>query len=135
MTGAFILSKQITIAHRKLFLAMAGLRALIYGTWVFWYVLPSSVAAYELLSPFELWDMIQGKELFHQVYDSQGHYSAKSHLAEMIALLDPPRREFVAKAESMPCQKWPDPVKGEEGKTFTSAREYFGGPFFDSDGL
>lgn len=79
--------------------------------------------------------MTQGKELFQQVYDSQGHYAAKAHLAEMIGLLGPPPREFVAKAESMSCQTWPEPVKCEDGKTCTNAKEYFGGPFFDSDGL
>ncbi|EDN03765.1 predicted protein [Histoplasma mississippiense (nom. inval.)] len=35
-------------------------------------------------------DIIQGKELFRQVYDAQGHFDAKAHLAEMIALLGPP---------------------------------------------
>ncbi|EER39738.1 protein kinase [Histoplasma capsulatum H143] len=47
----------------------------------------------------DIWNL--GKELFRQVYDAQGHYDAKAHLAEMIALLGPPHPELVARSHSM----------------------------------
>lgn len=81
-----------------------------------------------------LWDLIQGKELFRQVHDAQGHYDAKSHLAEMIALLGPPPPELVARSHSIRGYKWPEPIKQGEGKICESSEQYFSGPFFDEDG-
>ncbi|KAK9367918.1 kinase-like domain-containing protein [Lipomyces kononenkoae] len=81
-----------------------------------------------------LWDIIQGEELFHQVRDIQGHYDAKAHLAEIIALLGPPPPGLVARSHSMQGYKWPEPVKNEDGRVCESAEQYFGGPFFDEDG-
>ncbi|KAK9320294.1 kinase-like domain-containing protein [Lipomyces orientalis] len=81
-----------------------------------------------------LWDIIQGKELFYQVHDTQGHYDAKAHLAEIIALLGPPPPMLVARSHLMLGYKWPEPVKKEDGKVCESAEQYFGGPFFDEDG-
>ena len=40
--------------------------------------------------PDQLWDMIEGKELFQHIHDQQGCYNAKLHIAEMTALLGPP---------------------------------------------
>ncbi|KAJ5796965.1 uncharacterized protein N7518_005505 [Penicillium psychrosexuale] len=79
-----------------------------------------------------LWDIIQGRELFRQVHDAQGHYQAKAHLAEMIALLGHPPPELIARLQSMKYQ-WPEPVE-EDGVTYDSAEQYFGGPFFDHTG-
>ncbi|EGC45498.1 protein kinase [Histoplasma capsulatum var. duboisii H88] len=82
-----------------------------------------------------LWDMIQGRELFQHIHNTQGHYAAKSHLAEMIGFLGPPPRELVEKARSMSGQQWPEPIKVEDDEICASAMEYFGGPFFDGDGM
>ncbi|KAJ9375692.1 hypothetical protein DTO063F5_9212 [Paecilomyces variotii] len=81
-----------------------------------------------------LWDLIQGKELFQQVYDAQGRYVAKAHLAEMIALLGPPPPELISRTYSLSGRKWPEPVKREDGKVCETAEQYFGGPFFGEDG-
>lgn len=32
-------------------------------------------------------------------------------------------------------QKWPDPIRIEDGSICKSSRQYFGGPFFDQDGI
>ncbi|KAK2809426.1 hypothetical protein FQN50_003885 [Emmonsiellopsis sp. PD_5] len=82
-----------------------------------------------------LWDLIQGKELFHQVHSTQGRYNAKAHLAEMIALLGPPHPELVARSHLMLGYSWPEPIKREDGKVCENAEQYFGGPFFDKDGI
>ncbi|KAJ9198984.1 hypothetical protein DTO021D3_8558 [Paecilomyces variotii] len=51
-----------------------------------------------------IWNMMEGKDLFKHIRSSKGDYDARAHIAEMIAKL---------------CH---------------TAREYFGGPFFNSEG-
>ncbi|KAE8376038.1 kinase-like domain-containing protein [Aspergillus bertholletiae] len=65
-----------------------------------------------LVALLQLWDILQGKELFQQIYNEQGHYNAKAHLAEMIALLGRPPPELIARSQSM---KWPEPLKWQDG--------------------
>jgi hypothetical protein len=55
-------------------------------------------------------------ELFRQVKDAQGHYDAKAHIAEMIALLGPPPKELLAKSDAMTDFKWPNSIRNEGGK-------------------
>jgi hypothetical protein len=45
----------------------------------------------------QLWNILGSKELFQQVHDTNGQYDAKSHLAEMIALLGPPPPKGIAR--------------------------------------
>ncbi|OJJ68878.1 hypothetical protein ASPBRDRAFT_57439 [Aspergillus brasiliensis CBS 101740] len=80
-----------------------------------------------------LWDIIGRKELFQQVLDADGQYDAKSHLAEMISLLGPPPRAFLAKSKTLSKQNWPQPVTNERGKVCNNAEEFFDGPFFDAE--
>ncbi|KAL3444933.1 kinase-like domain-containing protein [Aspergillus insuetus] len=48
-----------------------------------------------------LWNILGSKELFQRVHGTNGRYNAKSHLAEMIALLGPPPRALLAKSKAM----------------------------------
>ncbi|KAJ5683318.1 hypothetical protein N7462_006483 [Penicillium macrosclerotiorum] len=81
-----------------------------------------------------LWDMIQGQELFRQVQDSQGRYDAKSHLAEMIALLGSPPAELLTRSEHMREVRWPMEILNDHGALCNTVEQYFDGPFFDQDG-
>ncbi|TPX24725.1 hypothetical protein DIZ76_010161 [Coccidioides immitis] len=81
-----------------------------------------------------IWDIMQGQELFHQVYDKQGHYDAKAHLAEMIALLGPPPPGLIARTYSTVGYKFPEPVRKDDGNVCENSGQYFGGPFFSKDG-
>lgn len=83
----------------------------------------------------QLWDMIEGRELFRHIHDQQGRYDAKLHIAEMIALLGPPPPEIIQRYQYMRGYSWPGPVRREDGRVCTTAEEYFGGPFFDNDGI
>ncbi|OJJ44440.1 hypothetical protein ASPZODRAFT_71973 [Penicilliopsis zonata CBS 506.65] len=80
-----------------------------------------------------LWNILGSKELFQQVCDGNGIYDAKSHLAEMIALLGPPPRELLARSKAMSEHNWPQPVMNETGKLCRNAQEFFDGPFFDTE--
>ncbi|KAF7164904.1 hypothetical protein CNMCM5623_009304 [Aspergillus felis] len=81
-----------------------------------------------------LWNILGSKELFQQVHDTNGQYDAKSHLAEMIALLGPPPRELLAKSKAMSEHNWPQPVTNDTGKLCKNAEEFFDGPFFNTEG-
>ncbi|GAD99519.1 kinase domain containing protein [Paecilomyces variotii No. 5] len=82
----------------------------------------------------DVWDIIQGKELFSRIYNTQGHYDAKAHLAEMIALLGPLPLELISRSNSSD-RKWPKPIKREDSQICETPEQYFGGPFFDENGI
>ncbi|KAJ0414194.1 kinase-like domain-containing protein [Aspergillus carlsbadensis] len=81
-----------------------------------------------------IWDIMQGQELFRQIYDKQGRYDAKAHLAEMIALLGPPPPRLITRAYSAAAYKWPQPVRKGDGSICENFEQYFGGPFFNTEG-
>ncbi|GAQ10370.1 SRSF protein kinase 3 [Aspergillus lentulus] len=80
-----------------------------------------------------LWNILGSKELFQQVHDTNGQYDAKSHLAEMIALLGPPPGVLLAKLKAMSERNWPQPVTNDAGKLCNNAQEFFDGPFFNAE--
>lgn len=82
----------------------------------------------------KVWNIIEGTELFTQVEDTNGRYDAKSHLAEMIALLGPPPKGVIERADHMSQVDFPTPIRIEAGKLSKNARELFGGPYFDEEG-
>lgn len=88
-----------------------------------------------LLMPDQLWDMIEGKELFRHIHDQEGRYDAKLHIAEMIALLGLPPPEVIQRYQYMREYSWPNPVRREDGRVCETAEEYFCGPFFDEKGI
>lgn len=67
-------------------------------------------------------------------YDPR-EYDAKSHLAELIALLGPPPRELLTLSEKNSQLEWPEAGKAADGKFHSNARDYFRGPYFDSEGM
>ncbi|KAK2782299.1 hypothetical protein FQN53_000115 [Emmonsiellopsis sp. PD_33] len=82
-----------------------------------------------------LWDIIEGRELFQHIHDHAGHYNAKLHIAEMIALLGSPPPEVIQRYQYMREYLWPEPVRREDGRLCETAEEYFCGPFFDEKGI
>ncbi|EZF32962.1 CMGC/SRPK protein kinase [Trichophyton interdigitale MR816] len=81
-----------------------------------------------------LWNILGGKELFQQVHDQNGLYNAKSHLAEMIALLGAPPTSLIARSNAVSGNNWPEHVTTTTGKLCKNPREFFDGPFFGPDG-
>ncbi|KUM55653.1 hypothetical protein ACN42_g11594 [Penicillium freii] len=81
-----------------------------------------------------VWNIIEGTELFTQVEDANGRYDPKSHLAEMIALLGPPPKEVIERADYMSQVEYASTISIEVGKPCKNAREIFGGPYFDKEG-
>ncbi|KGO67759.1 hypothetical protein PITC_000970 [Penicillium italicum] len=83
----------------------------------------------------KVWNIIEGTELFTQVEDANGRYNPKSHLAEMIALLGPPPKEVIERADFMSQVEYDSTISIEIGKPCKNAREVFGGPYFDEKGI
>ncbi|KAL4923708.1 putative protein kinase [Aspergillus undulatus] len=81
-----------------------------------------------------LWDLVEGRNLFSQFRDEHGNYSAKAHLAEMIALLGPPPAELLERYQHWRGFKFPEKIRARTGPLFESAEEFFQGPFFSEDG-
>ncbi|KAL4876551.1 protein kinase [Aspergillus karnatakaensis] len=73
-------------------------------------------------------------ELFTQVVDAEDNYLAKSHLAEMIALLGPPPAKLLKKFKDRTETPWPFSASGAIDKACHNMQEWFEGPFFNDDG-
>ncbi|KAJ6001333.1 hypothetical protein N7522_006560 [Penicillium canescens] len=86
------------------------------------------------LTSCQLWNIIQGKEMFSQIHGPQGHYQAKAHLADMISLLGHLPLELIARSQSMSGYKWPELVISADGVTCENAEQYFDDQFFDHNG-
>ncbi|KAE8354503.1 kinase-like domain-containing protein [Aspergillus coremiiformis] len=79
------------------------------------------------------WNIIENTELFCHTHDTEGQYSAKAHIAEMIGLLGPPPKKFLARSDTS-AYAWPDSITNEAGKPCRSLHEFYGGPFFTHEG-
>lgn len=77
---------------------------------------------------------MEGKDLFKHIRSSKGDYDVQAHLAEMIALLGPPPKELLDREKLWSDIKWDNAVLNSDSKLCHTAREYFGGPFFNSEG-
>jgi hypothetical protein len=80
--------------------------------------------------------MMEGKELFTDIEDGQGYYSAHAHLAQMIALLGPPPISLLEheKKSRKSTFDFMMVILNPEMADYKNAFEYFGGPFFDDNG-
>ena len=83
----------------------------------------------------QLWNIIEGTELFTQVEHPNRDYNAPSHLAEMIALLGPPPKEVIQRANYFSQHDFDYPITLEPGRSCKNIRELFSGPQFDEEGM
>lgn len=83
---------------------------------------------------FQMWNLVENKELFQHTKDDKGEYSPQHHIAEMIALHGPPPQELLRLSEENSQTPWAEPGHDSRGTSYRTAREYFGGPYFDAEG-
>ncbi|KAK0111542.1 hypothetical protein ONS95_001895 [Cadophora gregata] len=81
-----------------------------------------------------IWNMLEGRDLFTYTRSSQGDYDVRAHLAEMIALLGTPPKTLIEREVRWSAVKWSHAVPNSEGRLCWTAREYYGGPFFNTEG-
>lgn len=85
--------------------------------------------------PNQLWDMIEGKELFQHIHDQVGRYDTRQHITKIIALLGRPPPEVIQRYQYIQEYSWPKPVRREDGRVCETAEEYFCEPFFNEKGI
>ena len=61
-------------------------------------------------------------------------YTAQAHIAEMIAILGPPPQKLIDEERQWRDIPWERSFPSPSGTWCTTAREYYGGLFFDSKG-
>lgn len=82
--------------------------------------------------------MLEDRDLFVHIRPDGGNYSGAAHLAEMIALLGPPPKSMVDEAiEENEKREWRWNAKAQnaQGKLCDHPVDYWGGPFFDAEGM
>jgi hypothetical protein len=77
---------------------------------------------------------LENKDLFGHIHSNDGKYNCRKHFAQMIALLGHPPQELLDREREARNWKWEPPIENSEGRICTSVDDYFGGPFFNSDG-
>ena len=77
---------------------------------------------------------MEDKELFAHLKSQKGNYTARAHLAEMIALLGPPPQKLIDQEKLWRDIPWDRSFPDTNGEWYNTARKYYGGPFFDSKG-
>jgi len=82
----------------------------------------------------QIWNMMEGKDLFTDLKDEQGYYNGNAHLAQMIAFLGPPPASLLQWKRKLRKVTFTPKIKNPQGQTCENAFQYFGGPFFDDDG-
>jgi serine/threonine protein kinase len=87
-----------------------------------------------LTQVLQIWNIMEGRDLFTHLSSSQRNYDVGAYLGEMIALLGPPPKELIDREIRWSGVKWSHAVSNSEGRLSQTAREFFGGPFFYPDG-
>ncbi|KAF2461412.1 kinase-like domain-containing protein [Lineolata rhizophorae] len=82
----------------------------------------------------EVWDLLAGEELFQKFNSKDGTYSARHHLAEIIALLGPVPPGLMKRERNMRHWQWALDAVNAKGKLCNNGADFYGGPFFDDNG-
>jgi len=77
---------------------------------------------------------MEGKDLFTNLKDEQGHYNVHALLAQMIALLGPPPMALLKREKSFRKLTFTPEMQNPLGESCGNAVQFFGGPFFDDNG-
>lgn len=78
---------------------------------------------------------MENRDLFENIGDTEGTYSAHAHLARMTALLGPAPTAIVELERICRNLEFDPPVRSPGGKLCKNACQYFDGPFFDDKGM
>ncbi|OCL14839.1 CMGC protein kinase [Glonium stellatum] len=81
-----------------------------------------------------IWHIVETTEFFKNVNNPDDKYDCPAHLAEMIGLLGPPPKEMIAREMEARQWTWDKPMLNWNGQPSMTVSEFFGGPFFDSEG-
>lgn len=82
----------------------------------------------------QIWSLLAGQDLFRYVIGDNGRYSARHHLAEMVALLGPIPQKLIEKEKLMRTIRWRPKALNDNGILCDNIDDFLGGPFFDDCG-
>lgn len=88
-----------------------------------------------LLTRAQMFELLEGVDLFEHVRDERGKYSTRKHLANMIALLGPPPSSLIKRERASREMLLPYDVTDDQGKTHSTMAGLYQGPFFFEDGM
>lgn len=77
---------------------------------------------------------MENRDLFEPI-TTDGKYDARVHIAQMIALLGHPPLEFLESERKWRDVPWCQPCPNDAGHECFFPREFWGGPFFNDDGM
>lgn len=78
--------------------------------------------------------MMEGRTLFTDVVDEQGHYNAHTHLAQMVALFGPLPKIMLEQEKYFRTWAFTPAAQNPKGELCSNSFQYFGGPFFNDEG-
>lgn len=81
-----------------------------------------------------MWNLLEDVNVFNGLFDANGQYDARAHLAQMISLLGPPPKELLEREKEYRDLTFEDAVPNPKGLMVKTVCEYWGGPFFDDNG-
>ena len=81
--------------------------------------------------------MLEGPQinLFTNIHSSEGNYEARNHLAQIIALLGPPPKEFILREQKMRSWNFAPALENDENRLCHKVYEFYRRPFFDNEGM
>jgi hypothetical protein len=80
------------------------------------------------------WNLVEKTDLFREIQSDSGKYRSQKYVAEMISLLGSPPKELTDREREGLGWRFKPEVENSEGKLCGNACEFYGGPFFDSEG-
>lgn len=81
-----------------------------------------------------MWNLLEDISPFDRLGDEDGEYDSHIHLAQMVSLLGDPPQELIKREQFFRQHQLKTPVLDRHGKECKSMNEFWGGPFFDSNG-
>ncbi|EGX93664.1 Protein kinase-like domain [Cordyceps militaris CM01] len=81
-----------------------------------------------------MWNLLEDVSLFGRPAGNDGEYDAHVHLAQMVSLMGDPPEELIAREQLFRTHRLEKPIENQRGQECNTMNEYWGGPFFNSEG-
>lgn len=82
-----------------------------------------------------MWNLLEDISLFERPAGGDGEYDAHVHLAQMVSLLGDPPKLVIERERLLRQNRLKKSILNARGKECMNMNEFWGGPFFDDDGL
>ncbi|TWU70376.1 hypothetical protein ED733_000055 [Metarhizium rileyi] len=82
-----------------------------------------------------MWNLLEDISLFNRPAGDDGEYDAHVHLAQMVSVLGDPPKLLIERERMCRKAKLGRVIINQKGKECETMNEFWGGPFFDSNGF